>query len=67
MRRRGIGHQAALRQLSNRLVGILYNEHCLGTPPHAHDLTRKDMGCLPRVARFYAAGRRPNIREADER
>jgi hypothetical protein len=29
MRARGIGHQAALRQLSNRLVGILHG--CLKT------------------------------------
>jgi hypothetical protein len=36
LRARGIGHQAALRQLSNRLVGRL---------------TSQNMGCLPLCAR----------------
>ena len=32
MRARGIGHQAAIRQLSNRLVGILHGCLKTGTP-----------------------------------
>ncbi len=37
MRARGIGHQAALRQLSNRLVGILHG--CLKTGTHYDENT----------------------------
>jgi hypothetical protein len=35
LRQRGIGHQAALRQLSNRLVGILHG--CLNTGTHYNE------------------------------
>jgi hypothetical protein len=37
LRERGIGHQAALRQLSNRLVGILHG--CLKTNTHYNEQT----------------------------
>jgi hypothetical protein len=57
LRQRGTGHQAALQQLSNRLVGILHaclknrtlykRTHCLG-PSAADYLTQQNMGCLPR-------------------
>jgi len=33
LRARGVGHHAALRQLGNRLVGVLHG--CLKTTPHA--------------------------------
>ncbi len=36
MRARGIGHQAAIRQLSNRLVGILHGCLKTGTPYNEH-------------------------------
>jgi transposase len=36
MRGRGIGHQAAIRQLSNRLVGILHGCLKTGTPYNEH-------------------------------
>jgi len=45
LRARGVGHRAALRQLGNRLVGILhgclktgtrYDEHTAWPPPHQH-------------------------------
>jgi transposase len=36
LRARGIGHQAALRQLSNRLVGILHGCLKTGTPYNEH-------------------------------
>jgi hypothetical protein len=41
LRERGTGHQAALRQLGNRLVGILHG--CL------------NMGCLPPTTRAAVA------------
>jgi hypothetical protein len=57
-RTRGIGHHAALRQLGNRLVGILhgclktrtlYNENTApGTPNQRSGLTKRNLGCLPR-------------------
>ena len=60
LRARKIGHHAALRQLANRLVGILhgclktrtlYDEtHRLGTPPDRRRLTSKNLGCLPQIA-----------------
>jgi transposase len=37
LRARGIGHHAALRQLGNRLVGILHG--CLKTRTHYHEST----------------------------
>jgi hypothetical protein len=60
LRGRGTGHQAALRQLGNRLVGILhgclrhgvcYDEHTAWAPPlrdtgGARRLTRQTQGCL---------------------
>ena len=57
LRARGIGHQAALRQLGNRLVGILHgcqDRHPLqrSTPPGPtpnRRLTTKNLGCLPLV------------------
>jgi hypothetical protein len=36
LRARGIGHQAALRQLANRLVGILHGCLKIGTPYNEH-------------------------------
>jgi hypothetical protein len=60
LRGRNIGHQAALRQLANRLVGILhrclkthtpYDEHTAWAHHHSGRLTPKNLGCLPRWAR----------------
>ena len=61
LRARNIGHQAALRQLANRLVGILhgclkthtaYDEHTAWAHIHTRRrLTTKNLGCLPRFAR----------------
>ena len=58
LRARNIGHQAALRQLANRLVGILhgclktrtlYDEHTAwGHHIDRRRLTSKNLGCLPR-------------------
>jgi hypothetical protein len=64
MRSRNIGHHAALRQLANRLVGILHGclktatkydeKHRLASPstgrPADCRLTRINMGCLTRRA-----------------
>jgi hypothetical protein len=55
MRARKIGHEAALRQLGNRLIGILHGclkthplrrNHRLGTPHAGRRLTTKILGCL---------------------
>ena len=56
MRARKIGHEAALRQLGNRLVGILHGclkardalrrNHGLGLLEHPRCLTSKKPGCL---------------------
>jgi transposase len=63
LRERGTGHQAALRQLGNRLVGILHGclkinglrrGNRLGSSS-ARDLTFKNMGCLPQIMRVAAA------------
>ena len=60
LRARKIGHQAALRQLANRWVGILhgclktgqpYNETLAGTTTPAPPLDTKNLGCLPPSAR----------------
>ncbi|MDT5408427.1 MAG: hypothetical protein QOG14_647, partial [Mycobacterium sp.] len=61
LRARNIGHQAALRQLANRHVGILhgclktrtlYNENTAwGHQNVAAALTFKKLGCLPRCGR----------------
>ncbi len=45
LRARNIGHQAALRQVANRLVGILHD---------TRRLTSKNLGCLPRSVRTPA-------------
>jgi hypothetical protein len=65
LRERGSGHQAALRQLGNRLVGILHG--CLKPappttrPPHGRTsnppLGFQNMGCLPRSAGHAASPR----------
>ena len=62
LRARKIGHQAALRQLANRHVGILhgclktrtlYNENTAwAAPKHRRRLTSKNLGCLPRTGRY---------------
>ena len=47
LRARKIGHQAALRQLANRLVGILHG--CLKTPTTYDEQTAWGHSWLPRV------------------
>ena len=62
LRARGIGHQAALRQVGNRLVGHpprlpqnphpLRRAHRLGASPEGSHLTNKNMRCLPPIRLF---------------
>jgi transposase len=58
-----IGHEAALRQLANRFVGILHGglkttplrrTRRLGAPLHDRRLASQGLGCLPRSARGHA-------------